>query len=359
MFPATAAVTSNNVERDAFVVRFDATKSKLDFAVEIGGTLDDVVQAATLDSAGNIYITGYTGSTPLSQQYTTARPYTTFPITSGAYSHMAGVASVFVAKLDWSGNIVYSTAFGGSGSDTSYTIDVDAEGAVYLTGASGSTDFPVTPGAFRSAFSQGFAAKLSADAAKLVYSTFLGAFSPAVTAIDSSRTLHAAGQDLLTLSNFPSTPDSAMPCALDSALYQSDYYFELNESGSSFQYATLIPANYLNSPAPVQALNAAGRLYLSAENGLLSVINAAARPATGAVTCLANAASYRMGGVAPGEIVTLLALGAGDRTGTSFQLSVAGRADRLKLGRSTDHLQRLPCAAALCLGKSNQRDRSF
>src|SRR5579862_1661907 len=128
-FTASVPVTSNNdpKQRDSFVVRFNLARSKLDFAIEIGGTMDDVVQTAALDSQGNIYVSGYTSSTPGNTQYSTVTPYTVFPVTPGAYSHMAGVASVFVVKLDPTGKIVYATAFGGTGSDTSYTINVDPE----------------------------------------------------------------------------------------------------------------------------------------------------------------------------------------------------------------------------------------
>ena len=317
-FPATFPVTSNNdpKQRDSFVVRFNLSKSKLEFAVEIGGTMDDVVQAAAVDSQGNIYISGYTSSTPGNKQYTTVTPYTVFPVTAGAYSHMAGVASVFVVKLDSSGQIVYATAFGGTGSDTSYTINVDPAGAVYLTGASGSYDFPITPGAFRSAFSQGFAAKIAPDASALAYSTFLGTNAPSATAVDTSGTLRAAGSPQISYQNFPATPDSAQPCPLNS---QSDYYYlELNSSGSKLQYATLISAVYQDSA--VLALSSAGQLYVSSQTALLSVIDAAARPPQG-VTCIGNAASYRAGGIAPGEIVTLFGPSIGPADASSYELA--------------------------------------
>lgn len=320
-FPATAPVTSNNDPkyRDSFVVRFNLERSNLDFALEIGGTMDDVVQAAILDSVGNIYLSGYTSSTPLSARFTTVTPYTTFPVTPGAYRHMAGSANVFVVKLNPAGNIVYSTVLGGSRSDTSNGLGIDPEGSVYLTGHTESVDFPITDGAFRSTFSRGFALKLRPDATGLVYSTFLGTDEPGPPAVDASGVVRVAGQHNLTVGNFPATPDAAQPCAPDTAPYISDYYLELNDSGSQLLYATLIPAAFRNSPTPILALSGTGQLYLSSANGFFSVVDAAARPAQG-VTCIANAASYRRGGVAPGEIVALFGPEIGPAHPSAYQL---------------------------------------
>ncbi len=53
-----------------------------------------------------------------------------------------------VAKLNPAGNsLVFSTYLGGRGNDAAYQLAVDAAGATYVAGASGSTDFPSTPAA--------------------------------------------------------------------------------------------------------------------------------------------------------------------------------------------------------------------
>lgn len=73
--------------------------------------------------------------------------------------------------------LVWSTFLGGSQNDEGNGIDVDADGFVYVTGATESPDFPVTSGAFQinlKGTSDAFVTKLTNDGTSLVYSTYLG-----------------------------------------------------------------------------------------------------------------------------------------------------------------------------------------
>src|SRR5439155_7956702 len=75
--------------------------------------------------------------------------------------------------------LVYSTYLGGSGGETGNAIAVDAAGHAYVTGATGSPDFPTTLGAFQTVFSSGhyynaFVTKLNPNGSGLIYSTYLG-----------------------------------------------------------------------------------------------------------------------------------------------------------------------------------------
>src|SRR5207248_1017833 len=72
----------------------------------------------------------------------------------------AGGNDVFYATLDPTGTtLLGSTYFGGSGSDSAWGVTVDANGAVYLAGMSASTNFPVTVGSAPGA-NNGFVVKI-------------------------------------------------------------------------------------------------------------------------------------------------------------------------------------------------------
>ncbi len=85
----------------------------------------------------------------------------------------------FLSKLDpATGQLVFSTFFGGCGNDTVRDIAVDGEGNIYLTGMTLSTDFPVTVGptvlsAGNADKSDAFVAKFAADGS-LIYARYLG-----------------------------------------------------------------------------------------------------------------------------------------------------------------------------------------
>jgi len=68
----------------------------------------------------------------------------------------------FVTELNPSGSgLLFSTYLGGGGSDYGYGIALDSAGNVYVGGHNGSSNFPTTPGAYDTASSSGFAAKIN------------------------------------------------------------------------------------------------------------------------------------------------------------------------------------------------------
>ncbi len=131
----------------------------------LGGSGDEYGSGLAVDGAGQAYVTGWTASA-------------NFPIKS-AYQGDQGGVDAFVAKIDTmqGGNtsLVYCTYLGGSGDDKGYDIAVDGAGQAYLTGETGSTDFPT-----RNAYQEdqgsvdAFVAKLNAAGNALLYSTYLG-----------------------------------------------------------------------------------------------------------------------------------------------------------------------------------------
>jgi hypothetical protein len=156
-FPTTPGAfdTSYNGGRNAFVTRFDAAGALL-YSTYLGSS-DSAVRAIAIDADGNAYVTGKTYALD-------------FPTTPDAFgpSYHGSVRprypEGFIVKFDPSGSaLVYSTYLGGGGEDQGLGIAVGQNGAsVYVTGDTGSADFPVTPGAFdTSTFGGAFAVRLS------------------------------------------------------------------------------------------------------------------------------------------------------------------------------------------------------
>ncbi len=142
---------------------------KLLYSTYLGGVHDDQVGGMVLDAQNNAYVVGNSGSEdwPVSGNgYQTARK------AIGSY-----VRNVVVTKFDASGTLIYSTFIGGTTNDYGNSIAVDAAGRAYITGVTNSADFPVTAGAFQSAFlgsQSAYLAVLSSDGASLAYSSLYG-----------------------------------------------------------------------------------------------------------------------------------------------------------------------------------------
>jgi hypothetical protein len=138
----------------------------LAYATFLGGSgFEDAAMAVAVDPAGNAYVTGYTDSADFPTAGTPAQP-----------SFGGGSSDAFVAKLSPTSALVYCTYLGGSGDDAGYGIAVDAAGNAYVTGSTGSTDFPTagTPSQPANAGrSDAFLVKLDGFSS-LVYSTYLG-----------------------------------------------------------------------------------------------------------------------------------------------------------------------------------------
>ena len=107
------------------------------FSTYLDGTNMDEVAAVTTDSAGNIYLSGTTGST-------------NFPIQGPEQSQLGcntGVPTycqnAFITKLDPTGKtLLYSTYLGGSAQDFGAAIAVDSRGDAIIGGVSTSSNFP-------------------------------------------------------------------------------------------------------------------------------------------------------------------------------------------------------------------------
>jgi hypothetical protein len=115
---------------DAFVTKLSPDGSSIVYSTYLNGKGFEVGRSIAVDSTGNAYVTGFTGS----ENFVTANPV------QKAFG--GDDFDAFVVKLNPTGTgLVYSTYLGGSGEDGAYGIAVDAADNAYVTGYTKSTDF--------------------------------------------------------------------------------------------------------------------------------------------------------------------------------------------------------------------------
>ncbi|WP_441303061.1 DUF7948 domain-containing protein [Candidatus Nitrospira allomarina] len=269
-------------QSDVFIAKFTADGSELIYSTYLGGSNIDEGRDIAVDADGNAYVTGRTSSD-------------NFPIMNPFQGTKAESADAFVTKLASDGSsLIYSTFLGGSsheelflfGHDAATGIAVDAAGSAYITGFTGSDDFPLknaiqpqNAGGFLASGPGGdaFVTKLSPDGTALIYSTYLGGgVNPeglvdqgydAGMAIAVDRTGHAYITGV-TVSDFFPTVNAFQENLLG---YSDIFLTKLSPDGSAFIYSTYLggsigPIDGLEShleQATGIAVDDAGHAYLA------------------------------------------------------------------------------------------------
>jgi hypothetical protein len=138
----------------------------------LGGTGVDQINAVKLGPNGQLYVAGQTATQDL-----ICYGYCYNPLS-------AGLQDAFLAIFDTTQSpiaLTYFSYLGGTNNDAAKAIDVDANGVVYLTGTTNSTDFPVTGNALQptgaATTADAFVAVINVpigNTDSLTYSTYLG-----------------------------------------------------------------------------------------------------------------------------------------------------------------------------------------
>ena len=190
------------------------------YAVAIGGSNGNQGVGMDVDAAGNAYVTGSSCSTD-------------FPSTAGNFATIHtnttvfGCQDAFVFKLDpTASTLVYSDFIGGSVLQTGGHIAVDSSGDAFVTGATGSLNFPLinnigpaSPVACTVATKGydcpiGFILKLSPDGSQLLFSSFLGGSQ---TAVGFQVKFNPVTGDLIVLGDTNSSDFRPAPTSLQTA----------------------------------------------------------------------------------------------------------------------------------------------
>jgi uncharacterized protein (TIGR03437 family) len=334
-------VASGGKFPQAFTLKLDAALTKVLLSIDsLGGGL------IALDSQGNIFLAG-------SAQPTSVGSALVLPALSpGAFqpTHAGQICSAgsgpgvgfttycsyqFVAKLDATGKLIWATYVTGTYGAIAAGMAVDSTGNVIVAGTTNSSDYPVTPGAFQTAYpaaapplpppnlpfnsfigppnATGYVTKVNSTGTGLLWSTYFGgsfqdhvtgmAVNPAGDIILSGR----AGSDDLVLAD---TPEGCRP----SPNQVLGFVARLAPDGASAFATQLVQGVpdclYLSCPGLAQyqggwplALRSDGTVVVAGSNGTLASVDFTSSPR---VACLVDPAdNAELHSVAPGQLITL------------------------------------------------------
>ncbi|HXA49819.1 MAG TPA: IPT/TIG domain-containing protein [Candidatus Acidoferrum sp.] len=237
------------------------SQSAFRWIAEVDGSGSGQLAGLGTDAQGNIYLAGSTRSA-------------NFLVKGAVQDHLSGNSDVFVTKFDPSGNIVYSTYFGGNADEYVTAMTVGADGSVYVTGNTTSTDFPTTPGAYSPTAPPppagggylSFLFKLAPDGS-VGYATYFSNSQTALNAIavDSAGSVYLTGLSYGGLATTPGVYRTSCTCIPPVGMFS---FFAINDAfltrfdptGSHLVFST-----YLGAPlvASAIALASDGSAYVA------------------------------------------------------------------------------------------------
>jgi uncharacterized repeat protein (TIGR01451 family) len=282
--PIQSTFGGGSVTGDAFVFQIASHGTAMVFSTYLGGEADDQGSSLAIDSSNNIYVVGYTSSV-------------NFPVTAGALHTSCGATSTgvcsngFVLKIPSSGtSLSYSTFLGGSGGlgDAAYGVAVDSKGDAYVSGVTGSPNFPVTAKAFDTKCGSdglcngtydGFVSAINPKGNGFVFSTFLGGSGydyAAGIALDTTG-VYVSGNT--TSTDFPVTKGAfqstfggmSSGCVPSSTNTCGDVTItKLKLNGTALIYSTYLGGSQDENPGMSMAVDAGGSVYVTGQTDSLN-----------------------------------------------------------------------------------------
>ncbi|MBW7957020.1 MAG: SBBP repeat-containing protein [Deltaproteobacteria bacterium] len=228
---------------DAFITKISSTGA-LVYSRLLGTAYNDGGRGIAVDSNGNAYIAMDTHMDDMD----------TFPLYFGGPSVIiAGATDAFIAKVNSEGNLMSSSVLGGSANDYVRGIETDSDGNAYVTGFTGSTDFPTSSAmaGANAGYWDAFVAKISFTGPVLSHPSESGygdGIAPdtgAPSPVFEYKTVYTDADNNAPTYIRACIDGACNPMSLDAgaaaALQDGDY-----TNGEQFVYSTTLPAGLHN-----------------------------------------------------------------------------------------------------------------
>jgi uncharacterized repeat protein (TIGR01451 family) len=264
-----------SVTGDAIVVEVESADLYLEWSSYLGGSGDDQAFGVAVDTPGNVFVSGHTTST-------------NFPVTAGAYQttcpvdSSGGCSTSFVSEVNPKGTaLVYSTYLGGSNGlgESAYGIALDANDDAYLSGITGSPNYPTTSNAYQTTCGtdglcngtyDGFVTELNPTGTAVLASTFLGGNNFDYTAgiVVKPTAVYVSGSTVSP--DFPVTSKAAQStyggnsagCVFTTGACGDVTISKFNTALTSLQYSTYLGGSLDENPGLSMAVDSNGYMYV-------------------------------------------------------------------------------------------------
>ena len=240
---------------DAFVTALTSAGTAFTYSTFLGGSAGDNAHAVAVDSSGNAYVAGSTGSS-------------NFPLAAPLQAVFAGGdLDGFVSKLNSQGSsLLYSTYLGGNFSDEVLSIAVhSSSGTASVTGYTTSTNFPT-----RSALQANLASAGHSDA-------FVSRFNTTGSALSYSSYLGGSGEDRGTGIGVDATNATYVVGSTDSSDFQTQkaipgmasYQGAVDAFATAYDsFGALVYSSYLGGSAEDRAVG----VSVQSANGITHIV---------------------------------------------------------------------------------------
>ena len=253
---------------NAFVLKLDPSGVPV-FLTYLGGDGWESVSGVAVDTNGSVCVVGNTTSS-------------NYPVANALQPALAALSpgdvwagDGFVSKLSPSGSaLVFSTYFGGTGSDNCTDVKIDNSGSVVVVGSTTSTNL-WTVNALQptnaTVANQGrlgpppgdvFVARFDPSGTLLVYSTYLGGSgtdTPTALALDEDGNAYVAGNTAST--NFPA--QNAFHSSYPNSYFAPDIFLtKLSSNGQVLVYSTYLGGTDTDEAAGL-VVDGAGNAYVA------------------------------------------------------------------------------------------------